>query len=154
MEKKILSFRDLGPNVKSNHLPSHGTFNAIEEASDGDVIKDVANIKNPLLAFHARLVEVGLVSACHKYCEECAIHLGGCEMVRKDVQDLMNQGVLQVSSLVRRDEVVVIETFFNLAEPVEITYRRKDIVHPVNHPSPMVICMPSPFPYESTKEVP
>lgn len=66
----------------------------------------------------------------------------------------MNQGVLQVSSLVRRDEVAVIEPFFNLPDPVEITYRRKDIVQPVNHPSPVVICMPSPFPYESTKVVP
>jgi hypothetical protein len=91
VEKKILSFRDLGPNVKSNPLPAHETVNAIEEASDGDVIKDVANIKTSLLAFHARLVEDGLVSACHKDCEEFAIHPGGCEMVRKDVQDLMNQ---------------------------------------------------------------
>lgn len=114
VEKKILSFKDLGPNVKSNPLPSHGTVNAIEEASDGDVIKDVANIKTHLLAFHARLGEVGLVSACHKYCEECAIHPRGCEIVRKDVQYSMNQGVLQVSSLARRDEVAVIEPFFNL----------------------------------------
>lgn len=53
----------------------------------------------------------------------------------------------------RRDEVAVIETFFNLPEPVEITYRRKDIVQTVNHPSLVVICMPSPFPYESTKAV-
>lgn len=154
MEKKILSFRDLGPNVKSNPFPAHGTVNAIEEASDGDVIKDVTDIKTPLLAFHVRLVEVGLVSACHKDCEECTIHPGGCEMVRKDVQDLMNQGVLHVSSLVRRDEVAVIEPFFNLPEPVEITYQRKDIVQSVNHPSLVVICMPSPFPYESTKAVP
>ncbi|XP_050877822.1 uncharacterized protein LOC127081624 [Lathyrus oleraceus] len=118
VEKKILSFRDLGPNVKSNPLPAHETVNAIEEASNGDVIKDVANIKTPLLAFHARLVEAGLVSACHKDCEECAIHPEGCEM------------------------------------SLEITYRRKDIVQPINHLSPVVICMPSPFPYESTKSVP
>lgn len=62
--------------------------------------------------------------------------------------------MLHVSSLVRRDEVAIIEPFFNLSESVEITYRRKDIVHSVNHPSPLVICMPSPFPYESTKAVP
>jgi hypothetical protein len=54
---------------------------------------------------------------------------------------------------VRRDEVAVIEPFFNLSEPVEITYRRKDIVQAVNHPSPVVICMASSFPYESTKAV-
>lgn len=94
VEKNILSFRDLGPNVKSNPLPAHGTVNAVEEVFDGDVIKDVANIKTSLLAFHAILVEVGLVSACHKDCEECAIHPRGCGMVQKDVQDLMNQGVL------------------------------------------------------------
>ncbi|XP_050896863.1 uncharacterized protein LOC127103660 [Lathyrus oleraceus] len=154
VEKKILSFRDLWPNVKSNPLPAYGTVNTIEEASDGNVIKDVANINTPLLAFYARLVEAGLVSACHKDYEECAIHPRGCEMVRKYVQDLMNQGVLQFSILVRRDEVAVIEPFFNLPEPIEITYRRKDIVQPVNHLTPVVICMPSPFPYESTKAVP
>ncbi|XP_050908986.1 uncharacterized protein LOC127122739 [Lathyrus oleraceus] len=124
MEKKIFFHSETWGLMSRVILwPAHGTVNAVEEAFDGDVIKDVANIKTPLLAFHARLVEAGL-------------------------------GVLQVSSLVRRDEVVAIEPIFNLPEPIEITYRRKDIVQSVNYPSPVLICVPSPFPYGSTKAVP
>lgn len=55
IDSKILSFRDMGTNVKDNHLPLHGnlTVNAIEDAFDGVVVEKVDNVKTPLAAFHA-----------------------------------------------------------------------------------------------------
>lgn len=41
VEKKILSFRDVGPNVKNNLLPAHGVINDIEDVYDVCVIKNV-----------------------------------------------------------------------------------------------------------------
>ncbi|XP_050878147.1 uncharacterized protein LOC127081963 [Lathyrus oleraceus] len=136
VEKKILSFRDVGPNVKSNPLPGHGDINAIEDVSDVCIIKNVEDVKTPLLALHARLVGDSLSDTCHENCEECAVYPRGC--------------VLQVCGPATNEEISVIEPFFNLPEPVEITYQRKDVVHP----SPVVVCMPTPFPFESTKAVP
>lgn len=71
IESKILSFKDMGPNMKSNALPMHGNsiVNAIEEDSDGYVIERVDDVKTPLATFHTRLVEAGLIGVHHDDCE-------------------------------------------------------------------------------------
>lgn len=48
----------------------------------------------------------------------------------------------------------VIEPCFNLPKPVEIPYYSRTVVPMDSHLSPVVICMPMPFPYENTKDVP
>ncbi|XP_050915683.1 uncharacterized protein LOC127130762 [Lathyrus oleraceus] len=150
VEKKILSFRDDGPNVKSNPLPTHGDVNAIEDVSDVCIIKNVEDVKTLLLSLHARLVRVNLIDTCHDNCEECVVYPRGCKLVRADIQNLMDQGVLQVCDPTTKEEISVIEPFFNLPEPVEITYQRRDVIHP----SPVIVCMPTPFPFKITKVVP
>ncbi|XP_050916145.1 uncharacterized protein LOC127131260 [Lathyrus oleraceus] len=156
IESKILSFKDMGPNVKKNPLPSHENpgVNAIEDASVGVTVDKVEDVKTPLAAFHARLVEVGLVDVDHDDCEECATHLRGCQVVRDNIQNLMDEGVLQISNVVKNEDVLVIEPCFNLPEPVEIPYYSDGVVSVNSKPSPVEICMPTPFPYESTKVVP
>ncbi|XP_050875374.1 uncharacterized protein LOC127079000 [Lathyrus oleraceus] len=119
VEKKILSFRDVGPNVKNNPLPAHGDVNAIEDASDVCIIKNVENVKTPLLALHARLVGARLIDTCHDNCEECVVHPRGCKVVQTDIQNLMDQGVLQICGPTTSEEVSVIEPVFNLPEPFE-----------------------------------
>lgn len=149
VEKKILSFRDVGPNVKSNPLLVHGTVNSIEDVYDIFIIKNVEDVKTPFLALRARLVGVSLIDTCYNNCEECVIYPRGCKLVQADIQNLMDQGVLQVCGPVTNEEISVIEPFFNLLEPVEITYQRRDV-----DSSPVVVCMPTLFPFESTKVVP
>ncbi|XP_050890842.1 uncharacterized protein LOC127096299 [Lathyrus oleraceus] len=128
IDSKILSFRDMGPNVKNKPLPPHGdpTVNAIKDASDGVTVEKVDDVKTPLAAFHARLMEAGLIDVCHDSCEDIA----------------------------KNEDVSVIEPCFNLAEPVEIPYYSRRVVPANSHPSPIEICMPTPFPYESTEVVP
>ncbi|XP_050915537.1 uncharacterized protein LOC127130598 [Lathyrus oleraceus] len=156
IESKILSFKDMGPNMKNNPLPPHGNpaVNAIEDASVGVTVDKVDDVKTHLAAFHARLVEAGMINVNHENCEKCATYPKGCQVVRDNIQDLMDKGVLQISSAVKNEDVLVIEPFFNLPEPVEIPYYSGGVV-PVNSKmSPVEICMPTPFPYESTKAVP
>ncbi|XP_050877409.1 uncharacterized protein LOC127081171 [Lathyrus oleraceus] len=130
IDSNIMSFRDMGPNMKDNLIPLHRnpTVNVIEDASDGIVVEKVDNVRTPLAAFHARLVEVGLINVCHDNCEECAIHPKGCQMVHDNIQSLMNQGVLQISSVAKNEDVSVIEPCFNLPEPVEIPYYSRRVV--------------------------
>lgn len=90
MISKILSFRDVGPNVNNNPFLTHGVVNTIEDISYVCIIKNVKDVTTPLLASHARLVEAGLVSTCHDNCEECAIHPRGCKLVRVDIQNLVD----------------------------------------------------------------
>ncbi|XP_050896739.1 uncharacterized protein LOC127103531 [Lathyrus oleraceus] len=133
IESKILSFKDMGPNVKNNPLPPHGNpaVNAIEDASVGVTVDKVDDVKTPLAAFHARLVEAGMINVNHENCEECATYPKGCQVVRDNIQDLMDKGVLQISSAVKNEDVLVIEPCFNLPEPVEIPYYSGGVV-PVN----------------------
>ncbi|XP_050890186.1 uncharacterized protein LOC127095556 [Lathyrus oleraceus] len=156
IESKILYFKDMGPNVKNNPLPPHGdpAVNAIEDASVSVMVDKVDDVKNPLAAFHARLVEAGLINVNHDKCEECATHQRGCQMVRDNIQNLMDKGVLQISSVAKNKDVLVIEPFFNLPEPVEIPYDSGGVVPTNSHSSPVEICVPAPFPYESTKFMP
>ncbi|XP_050897461.1 uncharacterized protein LOC127104315 [Lathyrus oleraceus] len=156
IESKILSFKDMGPNVKSNPLPPHGdpAVNAIEDASTVVMVEKVEDVKTPLAAFHARLVEAGLINVNHDNCEECATYPRGCQVVRDNIQNLMDEGVLQISSAVKNEDVLVIDPCFNLPKPVEIPYYSRKMAPENSHPSPVEICMPTPFPYESTKVVP
>ncbi|XP_050920042.1 uncharacterized protein LOC127137643 [Lathyrus oleraceus] len=87
IESKILSFKDMGPNLKINPLPPHGdpAVNAIEDASVVVTVDKVDDVRTPL--------------AC---CKE----------------------------------------------------RRCAAVPANSQLSPAEICMPTPFPYESTKAVP
>ncbi|XP_050908028.1 uncharacterized protein LOC127121612 [Lathyrus oleraceus] len=155
IESKILSFKDMGPNVKNNPRPPRGdpAVNAIEDASIGVTVDKVDDVKTPLAAFHARLVEAGLVNVNHENFEECAIYPKGCQVVRDNIQDLMDKGVLQISSAAKYEDVLVIEPCFNLPEPVEIPYYNGGVVLVNSKPSPVEICMPTYFPYESTKVV-
>ncbi|XP_050889696.1 uncharacterized protein LOC127094983 [Lathyrus oleraceus] len=156
IESKILSFKDMGPNVKNNPLPLHGdpAVNAIEDASVGVTVDKVDDVKTPLATFHARLVEVGLINVNHENCEEFATYPKGCQVVRDNIQDLMDKGVLQISSVAKNEDVLVIEPCFNLPEPVEIPYYSGGVVPANSKLSPVEICMPTPFPYERTKVVP
>ncbi|XP_050890264.1 uncharacterized protein LOC127095644 [Lathyrus oleraceus] len=122
IDSKILSFKDMGLNVKNNHLPPHGdpVVNAIEDASAGVMVEKVEDVKTPLAAFHARLVEAGMIN---------------------------------IFSVTKNEDVLVIEPCFNLPEPVEIPYYSGGVVKENSLSSPIEICMPVPFPYESTKAV-
>lgn len=73
--------------------------------------------------------------------------------MKNDIQSLVNQGVLQVNSLVKNEEVSIIEPCFDLSNPIEIPYQRVDVAQLNNCVSHVVICMPAYFPYESTKVV-
>lgn len=113
-------------------MPAHDDVNVIEEVYDGCVIEDVQDTKIMLLVFHERLVEAFLINKCHVDCEEYDFHPRGCKVVQNDIQNLMNQGILQVSSLVKNEQLVVIGPCFNLREPVEIPYQRVEFTHPTN----------------------
>lgn len=95
-----------------------------------------------------------MINARHEKGKDCAICPKGCRIVHDDIQDLMNQGVFQVSNLIKKEKVAVVEPYFNFPDPVKITYQRMDTTQSTNHLSPVVICMPTHFPYESAKTVP
>lgn len=165
MERKILSFNDPPPNVKTNPLPTHGAaVNAVNDSFDENLILDVSQIKTPLKMFHSKLFEAGLVSMSHIRCARCKDCDKGCVMVQKDVQKLIDDGFLRVGNKVKKAEVVAVEPIFDLPEPrggvpvFNMTGTISaipvfSIPQPVT-PWPLIIQKPSLFPSSDPKVVP
>jgi len=80
VENKSLSFKENGPNVKSNPLPGYNgpNVNDVEESENSDEIKRVEEVRTPLLMVHTKLAKCGLIKGTHDNCEECAISPEGC----------------------------------------------------------------------------
>ena len=94
----MVSFKDRAPNVKSNSLPAHG--NAYVNIVDGCLgnfrVFDVRRIWRSLVEIHRNLC---LVSDCeynHDGCVICSVNPRGCVIVKRDIQKLMDEGVIQI----------------------------------------------------------
>lgn len=157
INKKILSFKETRRNVQNNPFPAHGepTINVIEEVSDTQWIRVVKEVKTLLTKFHAGLVESCLIGWMNDKCVKCSIQPRGFLIVQRNIHYLMDQGVVQISRAENAKEVSLIEIHFELPTSMEITYQMVDNAKVrVNQISPVVICFPSPFPFERTKDVP
>jgi len=160
VDNKRLFFKENGPNVKNDPLPGYNgpNVNVVEESEDFDEIKIVEEVRTPLLMVYTKLAKCGLIKGTHDNCEECATSPEGCQLVKEQVQELMNLGILQISRARKMADVSVIEPHFEnntkALKPVEILYEKRD-VHPLmSLRQPVVICVPSPFPYKRSKTVP
>lgn len=67
-----------------------------------------------------------------------------CEKLEYGVQQLMNQGTFPVEQVLTNEDVATLE----------IPYYPVQILIPANLVTPLVIIVPSPFPYERTKVIP
>lgn len=86
---------------------------------------------------------------------ECVTRLGGCLVVQRNVQILMDQGIIQVSHTETSKDMSIIGPHFELPTPVEIEYQRvPKSQQGGSQMSSVVVIKPAPFPYTSTKAVP
>ncbi|KAI5430989.1 hypothetical protein KIW84_035221 [Lathyrus oleraceus] len=130
----ILCFEDVGPNVKKNPLPEHGkSVNMVQGCPGKYKVKYVSHIRQSLVEMHRLLC---------------------CRQVRKDVQEMLDEGVIEI--LQNRnvdedaDEVNVISPVFRIPEPVIIKYdSSKQKVSPA-----LTIKPAGPVPYSSEKAIP
>ncbi|KAI5445735.1 hypothetical protein KIW84_013822 [Lathyrus oleraceus] len=124
----ILFFKDVGPNVKKNTLPEHG--------------KTVVNMVQGYPGCH--------YEHNHDRCQVCTINERGCRQVRKDIQEMLDQGMIEILQNRDEDEVDVISSVFRMPEPVVAKYdgSKKKV-------SPTLVIKPAgPVPYSSNKVVP
>lgn len=130
--------------MKNNPFHGHpgSSVKAVEEFAKTGLIKEVGNVKTPMLIIREKLDEAGLIQEVHAVCEVCLSSPDECEELKRCLQELTNQGAVQISRSKFDENIVTLE-------PLEIPYSRQDAQE-----SPLVICFPTPFPFESTKAVP
>ncbi|XP_050878820.1 uncharacterized protein LOC127082634 [Lathyrus oleraceus] len=148
----ILTFKNMGPNVKDNPMPSHGpsSVNNIEVCLNEQRVTKIEEIRRSLVEIHSVLCAHGLFQHDHQICGTCSVNSRGCRKIQDDLQGVLDQGLIQTSRQVsspesQEQEVNVIIPCFNIPEKVEIAYHPRE---------PVVICPPGPMPYTSDKAVP
>ncbi|KAI5383099.1 hypothetical protein KIW84_070485 [Lathyrus oleraceus] len=152
----ILCFEDVCPNVKKNPLPKHGksSINMVHGCPGKYKVKYVSHIRQSLVDMHRLLCECSHYEHDHDRCRVCTVNQRGCRQVHKDIQEMLDEGVIEI--LQNRnvyeddDEVNVISPVFRIPEPVVIKYDGSK-----QKASPSLIIKPAgPVPYSSDKDVP
>ena len=151
IDQKLLSFKEAGPTVKGNPLPNHsgGGINMIEDAEG--LIKDVSDMRTPLSSVREVLLSFDQFSSMHADCIECEENPHHCARMKECLQELMDQGLVQIGYSQRKGMVAMMEPHEHekFMKPIEIIYQRAE-----EKLQPLVIQTPAPFPFTSTKTTP
>ena len=93
----ILCFEDVGPNVKKNPLPEHGkSVNMVQGCPSKYKVKYVSHIRQSLVEMHRFLCDYSHYEHDHDRCRICSVNRLGCRQVRKDIQEMMDEGVIEI----------------------------------------------------------
>lgn len=143
VDAKLLNFKEMGPK-KNNPLTLHYDpfVNVVEYFVETKMLKEVKKVKTHMLIIHERLTEAGMIQEVHGFYEVCLSSPKDCEDLKRCLQELTNQGMMQTCHSVSDESVAMLELF-------EIPYLKQDAQE-----SPLVICFPAPFPFERNKVVP
>ena len=154
----MVSFEDLAPNVKANPLLAHGnsSVNMVDGCPGEFKVFDVRFIRRSLVMMHK---DICLVSDCehdHDGCAICSVNPRGCVVVKRDIQRLMDEGLIQiVQSRHVDDGVNVIVPVFKTSKRVVIQYDSNNSNNISNRSvSPLVTWLAGPVSYASDKAVP
>jgi hypothetical protein len=148
----ILFFEDVGPNVKKNPLPEHGkaAINMVQGCPGKYKVLYANDIRQYLVEMHKLLCEHSHYEHDHDRCQVCTINERGCRQVRKDIQEMLDQGMIEILQNRNEDEVDVITHVFKIPDPVVMKYDgSKKKVMPT-----LVIKPAGHVPYVSDKAVP
>ncbi|KAI5395139.1 hypothetical protein KIW84_061656 [Lathyrus oleraceus] len=151
----ILCFEDVGPNVKKNPLPEHGkSVNMVQGCPGKFKVKYISHIRQSLVEMHHFVCEYSHYEHDHDRRRICSVNQRGCRQVRKDVQEMLDEGVIEILQNRNVDEdepeVNMISPVFRIPEPIIIKYDgRKQKVSRA-----LTIKPAGPVPYSSEKAIP
>jgi hypothetical protein len=72
------------------------------------------DIRQSLVEMHKLLCEHSHYEHDHDRCQVCTINERGCRQVRKDIQEMLDQGMIEILQNCNEDEVDVISPVFRI----------------------------------------
>ncbi|KAI5382711.1 hypothetical protein KIW84_070219 [Lathyrus oleraceus] len=145
VDSKAINFAP-SPNVNANPMPAHGQrgVNAISEENRVG-LSDVDQLRTPLVEVKELLLKNGVHPGCEDDCAECTNSVNRCELLRKTVQGLMDNGdiVIEKKADKGKMEVSTITIYF---DPVDLSN--------LAEAAPVTITVPGPIPYDKDDAVP
>ncbi|KAI5440537.1 hypothetical protein KIW84_010140 [Lathyrus oleraceus] len=102
----ILTFKNMGPNVKDNPMPSHGpsSVNNIEVCLNEQRVTKIEEIRRSVVEIHSVLCAHGLFQHDHQICGTCSVNSRGCRKIQDDLQGILDQALIQISRQVSSPE--------------------------------------------------
>ena len=95
----VLSFKDVGPNVKDNPLPKHGGVNVVNMVVGfpGDFwIFDIHLVRGDLVKMHADLCEFSYYTHDYSVCAICSTDIHVCDKIKDDLQEMIDEGLIHI----------------------------------------------------------
>ncbi|XP_050909539.1 uncharacterized protein LOC127123358 [Lathyrus oleraceus] len=95
---KIISFDAENPNIKNNLMLWHNgpTVNAIKGSKDSILIKEVDQVKTYMARIREKLIGYEMFGKLHADCKVFPLKSGKCEKMKRCMQLMMDQGVVQI----------------------------------------------------------
>ncbi|MCH91444.1 hypothetical protein A2U01_0012371, partial [Trifolium medium] len=118
------------------------------------IIAELSNTRTPLAVIRETLLSFDQFQDLHPQCKTCDENPNHCVKMRECLQKLMDQGLVQIGYAKKEAMVSMLEQHEHekCLKPIEIVYRKSEV--PVEKKEPLVIQVPSPFPFKSTNDVP
>ena len=152
VRRGVLFFEDVGSNVKKNPLPEHekSAVNMVQGCPGKYKVLYVSHIRKLLVEMHRRLYGYSHYEHDHDRCRVCTVNERGCRQVRKDIQEMLDQSVIEIHQNRDEDEVNVISPVFRILEPIVVRYdgSKKKVS------SSLIIKPAGPVSYSSDRVVP
>lgn len=111
-------------------------------------------LKTPLVDIKNALMKDNAFPICSNDCEHCLINPQQCRMLKFVIQQLMDQGILVVDCPSTKEDISTLEIPYDEVPPLQILYEFSQLTLSTNLVTPIIIIVPTPFPYVDTKEVP
>lgn len=98
LKHKIIYFTTENPNIKNNPIPGHAgpTINVVEVSEDNVLIRKINQVKTHMTRIHEKLIGYEKFEKLHANCEVCLLNLDKCKKVKKCLQLMMDQGLVQI----------------------------------------------------------
>lgn len=127
----------------------------VEAVEDRSIVKDVGQLRTPLGELKGQLLLNQVHPGCDASCEVCFDNPEKCNSLKSGIQVLINDGVLLVEHSSPLENVATLEIAYESVKfPLEIHYdpiHASTITNPI---VPLVIYIPTPLPFQSTKAIP
>ena len=147
IDSKAIDFAPRGgPNVTKNPMPPHHNHstNAVDHGLN--LVLDVNQLKTPLSFVKKKLLECDVFPGCSKDCQLCLDQPEGCDSLRSGIQCLIDQNRIQFDRPRKSCDVSDVVTITIPYDPIFVPIPEKR--------SPLIITVPGPLPFESTKAIP
>lgn len=99
------------------------TVNAIEGSKDNILIQRVDQVKNLMSRIREKLIDYELFEKLHADCKVCLLNPDKCKKMKKCLQQMMDQGLVQIRYMKKMEDVSVIESQGRI--PFEIPYQKE-----------------------------